>query len=58
LGERYWHPENIMDHLYVTLLSDSSGNYFPVNAIAVFRTKLATPLELKDGIVQIYYSKG
>jgi len=36
-----------MDNFYVTLPSDSFGYYFPVNSIADFRTKLATPLELE-----------
>jgi len=35
-----------MEHIYVSLPSDSSG-YFPSNTIANFKTKLATPIELK-----------
>ena len=51
-----------MDHFYVTLPSDSSGYYFPANKIAYFRTKLATPLELKHdkwevGLVEISFPK-
>ena len=49
-----------MDHFYVTLLSDSSGYYFPANNVADFRIKLATPLELEHGrwevgLVEISY---
>jgi hypothetical protein len=49
-----------MDNVYVTLPSESSGLYFPANAIAKFRTKLATPLELQNvrwevGLVEISY---
>ena len=52
-----------MDHFYITLLSDSSGYYFPANTTADFRTKLATPLELEHdkwevGLVEISYPKG
>jgi len=52
-----------MDHLYVALQSDSSGYYIPVNTIADFRTKLATPLELEHGklevgLIEISYPKG
>jgi len=36
-----------MDNFYATLLSDSSGYYYPANTIANFTTKLATPLELQ-----------
>ena len=47
-----------MDHFNVTLPSDSSGYYFPVNKKADFRTKVATPFELKHdekevGLVEI-----
>jgi len=52
-----------MDHFHVKLPSESSGYYFPVNTIADFRTKLATPLELEHdkwevGLVDISYPKG
>ena len=52
-----------MDHFYVTLPSDSSAYYFPQNTIANFRTKLATPIELKPhkwevALVEISYPKG
>lgn len=40
-----WYQEN-NGTFYVTLPSGSSG-YFPFNTIVTFRTKLATPLELK-----------
>jgi hypothetical protein len=36
-----------MDNFYVTLPSDSSGLYYPTNTIAIFTTKLATPLEMQ-----------
>jgi hypothetical protein len=49
-----------MDHIYVTLPSDSSVYCFPNNTIANFRTKLATPIEVepgrsKIGLVDISY---
>ena len=52
-----------MEYFYVTLPSDSSGYYFPSNTIANFKTKLATPIELKPdewevGLVDISYPKG
>jgi hypothetical protein len=52
-----------MDHFYVTLPSDSSGNYFPHNTMANFRTNLATPIEVEDekwevGLVETTYPKG
>jgi len=42
-----------MDHLYVIIPSESSGYYFPANTIDDFRTKLATPLELKHGKLEV-----
>ena len=52
-----------MDHFYETLPSDSSGYYFPINTIANFKTKLATPIRLKPdkwevGLGEISYPKG
>jgi hypothetical protein len=52
-----------MESFYVVLPSDSSGNYFPLNTIANFRTKLASPIELENsrwevGLVEISYPKG
>jgi hypothetical protein len=59
----YRYQENITDHFYVTLPSDSSCYYFPANTKTDFRTKLATPLELEHdkwevGLVKISYPKG
>jgi hypothetical protein len=47
----------------VTLPSGSPGYFFPNNKIAIFRTKLATPIELEAGkweagLVEISYPKG
>jgi len=52
-----------MEHFYVTLPSESSGYYFPSNTVANFKTKLATPIELKRnewevGLFEIFYPKG
>ena len=38
MGKLYRYKENIMDHFYVILPSDSSAYYFPGNTIANFRT--------------------
>ena len=51
-----------MGHFHVTLPPDSSG-CFPSNTIAKFKTKLATPIELKPdewevGLVEISCPKG
>jgi hypothetical protein len=63
LDKRLRYQKEIMDHFYVTMPSDSSGYYFPVNTTANFRTKLATPLELQPhtfevGLGQMSYPKG
>jgi hypothetical protein len=52
-----------MDNFYVTVPSDSSGFYYPVNTVANYTTKLATPLELQHnkwevGLVEILYPNG
>jgi hypothetical protein len=49
--------------LYVTLPSDISSYYFSPNAVANFRTKLATPSELETdmwdvGLIEMPYAKG
>jgi len=36
----------LSDLLYVTLPSESLGNFCPRNTIASYKTKLATPIEL------------
>ena len=51
-----------MEHFYVTLPTDSSVSYFPSNTIANFKSKLATPIEVKpeereDGLFEISYPK-
>ena len=62
LGKRMLHYENIMDHFYITLPSDSSGYYFPANKIVDFRTMLSRAFELEHkwevGLVEISYPKG
>jgi hypothetical protein len=63
VGKGFRYYENIMDHFYVTLPSDSSEHYFPQNTIANFGTKLATPIELEPhmwevGLIEISYPKG
>jgi len=52
-----------MDHVHVTLPSDSSSYYFPANTIAHFITKLATAHQfehgkLEVGLIEISYPKG
>jgi hypothetical protein len=50
-----------MSDFYVTLLSDSSGKFFPDNTIAHFRTKLAQRISAGDdwkvGLAEIYFPK-
>jgi hypothetical protein len=52
-----------MESFFVVLPSDSSESYFPLNTIANFRTKLATPIQLEPnkwevGLVEISYPRG
>jgi hypothetical protein len=58
LGKPFSYQENIMDHFYVTLSSDSPV-FFSQNIKASFRTKLANAIELlhgkwEGGLVEVY----
>ena len=52
-----------MDHFNTTLPSESSSYYFSLNAVANFRTKLVTTIELDTnkwqvGLIEMSYAKG
>jgi len=62
LGKCHRTDENITDHLYEPLASDSLGYYFAAKKVADFGTKLATQFEMDHdrwevGLVDISYPK-